>query len=300
MIETAWDEYRGWAKRARMLQASSKHWNTAAFAAAGAAAILGCAAGQVGAYGWESRVLAFMAAAAAGATPVLGRDMLDIHREADWICARATAESIKSECFRFAARLGPYAQADAVAAFVSRRAQLADQATRSGITPLTDTASGNDARCPPETMTRDWYMKNRLRAQREDFFRVAQQRHERSISHLRLAIVATALLGTIIGAAAATFRDGWLAPWVAVLASLGGLFAAYGLLDRRQFLAANYAAMAAALSRIEETAVNDISSLVEMTETLLEAEHAAWVARLTKSIPSPPSVPALAKPTELT
>ena len=47
MIEEARDEYRGWAKRARTLQTSSRRWSRVAFVCAGLAAILGAAASQV-------------------------------------------------------------------------------------------------------------------------------------------------------------------------------------------------------------------------------------------------------------
>ena len=113
MIENAWDEYRSWAKRARELQTSSQRWTRAAMIFALLAAIFGVAAGQVGAGSW-GRLLAFLAAASAAITPVLGQDLLSIGRESQWIRARATAESIKSECFRYAARSGDYATPAAV------------------------------------------------------------------------------------------------------------------------------------------------------------------------------------------
>jgi hypothetical protein len=47
MIEEAWNEYRGWTRRARTLQASARRWSSVSFGCAGLAAILGAAAGQV-------------------------------------------------------------------------------------------------------------------------------------------------------------------------------------------------------------------------------------------------------------
>jgi hypothetical protein len=64
---------------------------------------------------------------------------------------------------------------------------------------------------------------------------------------------------------------------------------AYGLLDRRQYLAATYGAMATRLSRIKEmfSEAIDLASLVTMTEDLLQSEHAAWSEQMTRTGPTP-------------
>ena len=110
MIEEAWDEYRGgWAKRARTLQTSSRRWSRVASGCAGLAAILAAVGSQVTGGSISGRALAFLAAVAAAKAPILGREILSVDSEARWIRARATAEAIKSECFRFPAQLGDYA-----------------------------------------------------------------------------------------------------------------------------------------------------------------------------------------------
>ena len=73
MIKEAWNEYRGWAKRARTLQASTRRWSRIAFVCSGLAALLGTAAGQVTGSPVLGRALAFAAAVAAAVTPVIGR-----------------------------------------------------------------------------------------------------------------------------------------------------------------------------------------------------------------------------------
>ena len=88
MIEEAWDEYRGWAKRARTLQISSHRWSRVAFLCAGLAAILGAAASQVPDGSISGRTLAFLAAVVAAVTPILGREILSVDSEARWIRAR--------------------------------------------------------------------------------------------------------------------------------------------------------------------------------------------------------------------
>jgi hypothetical protein len=75
MIEDAWNEYRGWAKRARTLQASARRWSLIALVCSGLAALLGTAAGQVMGSPALGRALAFAAAVVAAVTPVIGREI---------------------------------------------------------------------------------------------------------------------------------------------------------------------------------------------------------------------------------
>ena len=73
--------------------------------------------------------------------------------EAGWIQARATAEGIKSECYRYAARAGGYAVADADAAkaLAANAAAIAKQATDKGLVRADNPVpqSGGDKREPP-------------------------------------------------------------------------------------------------------------------------------------------------------
>lgn len=130
MIEEAWNEYRGWAKRARALQTSSRRWSRAALVCVGLVAIFGAAASQTTGGSISGRTLAFLAAALAAITPILGREILSVDSEARWVRARATAEAIKSECFRFAAELGDYAGPSGTSAFIAKRNILTEQAER--------------------------------------------------------------------------------------------------------------------------------------------------------------------------
>jgi len=75
MIDTAWDEYRGWALRARELQSSSQRWNRAALICAALAAALGAAATQTAGDPSAGKVLSLLAAVAAALTPILGKEI---------------------------------------------------------------------------------------------------------------------------------------------------------------------------------------------------------------------------------
>jgi SMODS and SLOG-associating 2TM effector domain 1/Protein of unknown function (DUF4231) len=286
MIEEAWNEYRGWAKRARILQTSSRQWSRGAFACAGVAAILGAAASQVTNGSILGRTLAFLAAAAVAATPILGREILSVDSEARWLRARATAEAIKSECFRFAAQLGDYAGPSARSAFIAKRGTLTEHAERAGLTPLPDPApSSGDDRRPPLPLTAPWYVEHRLDEQMR-YYANGQARNEAGVRRYRAAGFAAAVIAAILGVAASNFGQGWFAPWVGVMTTLAAAATAYGLLDRAQYLAGAYGPMVTRLSRIKELfsdGTPDLSALVTATEDLLQTEHGAWIERMMKA-----------------
>jgi SMODS and SLOG-associating 2TM effector domain 1/Protein of unknown function (DUF4231) len=290
-VENAWNEYRGWAKRARQLQEQSQFWAKLAMGCAVLAAVLGAAAGQAGTGHWWGRILAFLAAAFAAVTPVLGQDILAVGREAGWIRARATAEAIKSECFRYAARAGDYASPNATNVFVANRTKLGAVAAAVGLTQVPDPAQ-NDPRRPFQPMDADWYLEHRLREQRT-YYAHRQQTHETAITQLRYASLAAAVLAAVVGAASGVFDLPSLAVWIGALTTVGGMIVSYGLMERRQYLAASFGAMATALGRVEDrynAGGIAVATLVEETEQLLTGEHLAWSERMTKTIPAPPVV----------
>ena len=290
MIEQAWNEYRGWARRARTLQTSARRWSYLSFACAGLAAILGTAAAQVAGGSMLGRALAFAAAVVAAVTPVIGREILSVDSETRWTRARAAAEAIKSECFRFAAQLGEYAGAAAKSTFVARRDALAEPAARIGLAPLADPApKEGDARCPPAPLTAAWYLEHRVDEQIR-YYANGQVENERSATQLRTISFASAIVAAIFGVAGSSFGQEWFAPWIGVMTTITVAVLAYGLLDRRQYLAASYGAMAMRLSRIREMFSEDnvdLDSLVTTTEDLLQGEHASWSEQMVKTVKAP-------------
>ena len=147
----------------------------------------GAAASRVTGGSISSRALAFLAAVAAATAPILGREILSVDSEARWIRARATAEAIKSECFRFAAQLGDYAGSSARAAFIARRNTLSEQAERAGLTPLPDPVpSSGDARRPPSPLTMPWYIEHRLNEQMR-YYANGQTENEEGVRRFRVA-----------------------------------------------------------------------------------------------------------------
>ncbi len=280
MLKQAWNDYRGWAKRARDLQAATWWWNVAALACAVIAAICGAATTLFPDSGgapntWGVR-LALAATLAAAIGAFLGRQIIGSGTEANWIQARATAEGIKSECFRYAAKAGAYdgADADAAKTFELRTDAVEKQATDKGLVRADDPVPpSGDKREPSSPLTADWYKKNRI-AEQIDYYKKGRARNEAMASRLWWVAFVAALAAVVFGALGAWVQR--FAPWIGAMTTIAASVAAYGLLDRRKYLIASYAAMQSNLERIlarDEATPMSLGDLVAITEDLLEGEQ---------------------------
>ena len=281
MLRQAWNGYRGWAKTARDLQSQTERWNLAALILLIAAAAFGALSAAT-ADPWSSGIsLAAMVASAAGA--YLGRQIVGSGEEESWIQARAAAEGIKSECYRYAAQAGDYAvvEADAAKALASRTAGIAKQATDKNLVrsdnPVPDSG---DKREPPVSMTKDWYKSGRIEDQIQ-YYRDARNRNQKAANQLWWIAFGAGFLAVVFGALGAYAQR--FAPWIGAMTTIAAAVAAYGLIDRRKYLIASYAAMQARLEEILGLDAADpmsLPDLVTRTEDLLDAEHKAWLPQM--------------------
>jgi hypothetical protein len=302
MIEQAWNEYRGWAKRARSLQKSADRWNFWAMIALIATGFLGAAATFSGTLppecrpgGEVARAFGCAAAVSAALSLYVGRQALAVGAESGWLRARATAEALKSECFRFAAGVGRYApnkssDAEAADAFIERRKALAARAAGDSLTPEDDPVGpAGDDRRPSRPMTDKWYLSNRIDRQIE-FYKRGRDKNENGYRRLQLWTFVAGAVVAAVSAVAAVYGARFAA-WTGALTTVGAAVSAYGLAERQKYLAASYAAMNANLERTKERfALGGVTlgALVAAAEDLMESEHAAWIDQMARTTPSPP------------
>jgi hypothetical protein len=290
MLRQTWNAYRGWAKLGRDLQDATKRWNLAAVLFVIAAAVFGAIASVA-----PNSASAWVAGAATVASAVgafLGRQIVGSGDESGWIQARAVAEGIKSECYRYAARAGAYAvdpsisraDADAAAAkaLAARTAEFAKAATDKGLSrgdnPIPD--GGSDKREPPTPMTKEWYATGRIQDQ-IDFYRGAVARNRKAADQLWWVAFAAGLAAIVAGALGVWQQQ--IAPWIGAATTIAASIAAYGLVDRRKYLIASFAATQSRLEEIlglDKEAPMSLADLVTTTEDLLDGEHKAWLPQM--------------------
>ncbi|HTG44856.1 MAG TPA: DUF4231 domain-containing protein [Verrucomicrobiae bacterium] len=290
MIETGWDEYRGWAARARQLQANLRKWNVASLVCIVAAAIFGGFAVQLKDTDPWGSALAAAAAIAAAIAPVIGREIMSSGVEKKWIRARALAEAIKSQCYRVAAGLPPFDGGDSGERFIAWRDDVTRIAPAEGLIPLEDPVPAEgDKRRPVSGMDVGWYLENRV-VNQQGYYNKGRREHEAAAGRLRLLNIGAAVVAAILAALGASKIAGnsgiEFAAWAGVFVTISAAILAVGLLDRRASLAAQYGAMAIALGRLKEWQAatrSDLKALVDRTESLLTAEHAAWAQSMAQA-----------------
>jgi hypothetical protein len=291
MLRQAWNAYRGWAMRARDLQSRTQQWNLTALLCVVAAAVFGAIASVA-----PNTASAWIAGAATVASAVgafLGRQIVGSGDESGWVQARAVAEGIKSECYAYAARAGAYALADADAAkaLAARTAELAKAATDKGLVrgdnPVPE--GGSDKREPPTPMTKDWYATGRIQDQ-IDYYRGAVTRNRKAADQLWWVAFAAGLAAVVAGALGVWQQQ--IAPWIGAATTIAASIAAYGLIDRRKYLIASYAAMQSRLEEIlglDKEAPMSLADFVMTTEDLLDGEHKAWLPQMLGMQHQPPA-----------
>jgi len=281
MLRQVWNAYRGWAKVARDMQTRSRRWNLAALYCVSAAAVFGALASVAPDLWSAGAASAATLASAVGA--FFGRQIVGAGDEAGWIQARAVAEGIKCECYRYAARAGAYsvAGADAATALATRTAEIASQATNKGLVRADDPVpESGDRREPHVPLTTDWYRKGRIQDQ-IDWYRQTRKRNQEAAEKLWWVAFAAGLAAIVFGALGAWAQR--FAPWIGAMTTIAASIAAYGLLDRRKYLIGSYAAMQSSLEQIlgiDEAKPMNILDLVTTTENLLESEHKAWLPQM--------------------
>jgi hypothetical protein len=292
MLEAAWRSYRGWAATARALQAQARSHSLWALVLTSVAAILGALAAALPTEQVNFRAGAALSAAAmATAAAVFGQFILNAKAQERWIQARATAEAIKSECYRFAAKLGDYRKDGANEAFTARLGVWEQAVEKHGIIRDAIAAKKMDKAPPPVSMDGSWYRENRLKDQM-DFYSDRSAVHKRRADLLRrlglgLGLLAGALgvlagggiAGALEGSVFGAFATG-VAPFVAAVTTISASIVALGSIDRNLYLASSYSGMCGRLDQLRELhrsgGMSD-ATLVETGEAMLSAEHAAWV-----------------------
>ncbi len=213
-------------------------------------------------------------------------------KEADWIQARAVAEGIKSECYRYAARCGPYAVDAATAAKVlaARTDEIAKQATDKGLVRGDDPVpTTGDEREPPASMTTDWYKIHRIQHQ-IDYYKKGRAKNQGAADVLWWVAFAAGLAAVVFGGLGAWAQR--FAPWIGTMTTIAASIAAFGLVDRGKYLIGSYAAMQSSLERVLGLDQEDplkLLDLVTTTEDLLEGEHKAWLPQMLARQHQPPN-----------
>ncbi|MFB7668722.1 DUF4231 domain-containing protein [Kitasatospora sp. NPDC056138] len=283
-IAAVWEQQSVWSQAADRLKRSIGRARVVVLALGITVAATAAAAAQLMVpHQLLGKVLAFTAAAAAGAAPIAAQ-RTDSVRVRDWTRLRAVSESLKCEAYVYLAGVGAYRGDDRDRALVERIAELrADSADllshTGGLVPR--------VRELPAVSDVESYVERRLRAQIDGYYLPRAGLMARRTAVVRRAEVALGLLGALLAAAGGTFALDWAGSWVAVGASVTLAVTAHGAAAKYDYQELEFSRTAVELERLHARwstgAVRTpeaVDAFVERCEDIISVQNDAWMLKV--------------------
>jgi len=266
-LAEAWEAYSRWDAAAIARKRRLDLSRIVIFVLLVAAALTGVLASQL-TLTWFAGIAAACSAAAA----LLGREAVGPAVERLWLTARAAAETLKSEAFKYAAGASPYDSDDGGQRLLT--AVSAIQADYiSGVN--SNVRHDSERAIPRSILDRPGYIRLRLEDQTSWYEGKASFYNKRAW-HWRLVSLLLGLVGTALsGIAAAEKELTYLGAWVGVIGTLGGIVVAHVAGSRFSYLAQIYELTARRLRhlRAEWNLVSEDQSTTKWSDFVLECEN---------------------------
>jgi hypothetical protein len=295
VLDTIADRQTQWSETANQLKATIDSARWAVFVLSILGALAATIAGQMspadaGSLASSPRTwVAVVGVVCLAAATFFTSRLLGTAHVTDWVRARAIAESLKREAYKFAAAAAPYDNADP-----AQSGQLLDQERikieKDGddLLPKQVPAKG-EGLTPRGPLSHDEYIAQRVNDQ-IGWFRKRAQEHGRVARNLRRMEFALALAATLITALATVTGKSALfggmtfdiAAITAVLTTVAGSILAHVEASRFDFLVMSYLAAARRLEDRRGGAQVPWSDFVNDCENILASENASWIGKWTK------------------
>jgi hypothetical protein len=296
VLDTVADRQAQWSKTADALKSTIDHARWWVFALSITGAVLATVASQMGvaagcvpaAAGGPRAGVAVAAAVSLGFATFFTQRLLGVEHVTAWTRARAIAERLKREAFKFAAGAAPYDEPDRARAeslLDDERAKIeADGDDLLGL----QLSAADKGSLPRGRLTPDQYIAQRVTRQ-IDYFTPKAERYRAIAVVLRRTELALAAAATLITAIVSVTGKSvvWgvtfdLAALTAVLTTIAGAVLAHIEAQRYDFLVMTYRATARRLRERADRAHQPWSDFVNDCENILAAENTSWIAKWTK------------------
>jgi hypothetical protein len=277
-----------WSITANKLKARLDRVRWAVFGLSIAGAILATIASQLAGGGVRTAIAITSAVALAVSTFLTAR-LANVSHVGGWVRARAAAEALKREVFKFAASAAPYDEVVTAEEKLKRERDAIETGVDDLLGDLIEADKAGSA--PAVKITPDDYVTKRIRSAIDGFYEPKAAQFRSMASRLRVTEFTLALVATIVTAVAGVWKPDYpfdLAALTAILTTVSALVLAHLESSRYEFLATTYRATArrledavADLSTIPPAPSKEWSDFVERCETIIAAENNSWVAKWT-------------------
>ncbi|HET6438306.1 MAG TPA: DUF4231 domain-containing protein [Anaeromyxobacter sp.] len=216
-----------------------------------------------------------------------------------WTRARSVSEALKAEVWLYRARADRYGGPDAAQRLSDETQKIENQALdlERYLAAVELPAQLPDSKRPPPPMSQEEWVKARVLGQAEGYYRQAARAMARRLAVFRGVEFGLGLFAAASGAAVAWLSSQGdaslhrastpLAPWVAVLTTIGGAIAAHIAASRYDFLVMSYHATARRLESLVERwrsvgapgEGKGWSEFVNACEAAISVENEGWLAK---------------------
>lgn len=236
-----------------------------------------------------NKVLAGIGTVALALVAWVQQHFLSVAKIERWPRARAAAEAIKSEVYRFQAAAKPYDDTSSEAALQAALQKLTSnidvhtELVDDLLPHLKDVENGRPA---PAVLDAQAYISERLLEQADEYYLRKSQEHFSTMRLIRIIVGALALISAVVSALMASGYIAGLGAWVAVMTTVSLAVATYASLQRLEFLAATYAKQAKRLKRLAQGwrigRWDNWSDFVNECEGTISSENKDWMAEMIK------------------
>ena len=241
MLRFAWGEYRSWAATSRVLKARITNIGVIVLSLT----ILGTALGTLSPiiadrYGlntlWAVKFLPWVAAAALGIAAFLTNQLLTESERQAWVKARALAEALKSESYKYATGAPPYDVPNASQRLTENVSEL--QRTMSGVLAEQVPAPEREKNLPEVPMSISSYIELRVLDQKDVYYPSGIRKHRARINQAKIVALVAGLVTVVLSGSSNT--TSWAAPALGIVTTVAVGLAAWFQSGHHQQFALNY------------------------------------------------------------
>ncbi|MGX5211093.1 DUF4231 domain-containing protein [Streptomyces violaceus] len=248
LVSDSWSQQASWSKAADRQKRLIGRVRAAALLCGVLTAVLGTAAAQAGsAHPHAAQWLAFGAAVAAGAVPVLN-GQVGQRQIQDWTRLRSVSEAFKAEVYAFLAGVGRYRTPDAAdqlhSATSDIRQDAADLLHHLADVPVVS------SRPLPDVHDVNSYLQVRVRGQIDGYYRARAAGMRTRLRTVRWVQLALGALAVLLGAGSGAFHAEQAAAWVAVVSTVSAVVIAYSTSAKYEYQELEFLRTADELERI--------------------------------------------------
>jgi hypothetical protein len=293
-LEFVWGQHRSWAATARTLKNQITRNGVIVLGLTLAGTAVGTLAPTFTGDGnsTPAKVLGLVAAALLGVATYLTSQLLGDTDRQNWVKARAAAEGLKSESYKYAAGAVPYDGVDAPQRLAAKTTEA------QALMPSVIAESVSDADRVKGIPTPPWTLDDYLEKRFDDqvrFYTSAVPKHKSAVKTAKNLSIGLGLIAVVLSAAGSTIGQQWPAALLGVVTTAAAAIGAWFQGGHHQQLAMTYQGTLVKLgllrSRLPAGATRDVQFVLD-AEAIFEEEHAAWLGEWqTPSVATPVAAP---------